>query len=197
MDSIPATGGSILTKVLGIGSKIAPFAGAAHAWLADPVQNNGFAGAAEFVWDRIQRNPLWHPANGVYHIANPLITTSMALGMPDRYPILPGIASAIMGYIMKAVGKSIDSGVIGTSVNQAGNIMLKYGTSAALNGVAAAWVYLAPFNDSGAGGPAQTSGSGYSRGETKGGPGAVNTYWQVRGGAHIRNATAPVDIYPS
>lgn len=197
MEGIPATGGSLLTTIMSVGSKLAPFAGAAHAWLGDPVAEVGFAGVPEYIWHRLENNPMWNPADGRYHIANPLTTTLMAMQMPDRFPIIPGAVSALTGFIMKKIGKAIDAGVIGQVIEGFGRIAQNYGVSAALNGVAAGWVYLAPYNDSPTGGTMQTRATGYSQGKHAGGAGATNAIWQVRGGAQIRNSTGAVDTFPT
>lgn len=193
MEPSPA---DIVGKFGSIIKKIAPFVGAAHAVLGDPVSDGrGLQGAPGFIMERLLENPLWHDNGSGLHIANPLTTTMLALGWPNKYPIIPGCVAWLTGWLLRYAGKAIDAGRLGTTISSIGGAMEGYGGAAALVSIPAAWIYLAKYNESS--GPDFTQGSGFSSGRTQSKPGSTTTYWQVRGGAHIRNATAAADVYPT
>jgi len=188
---------SIVTKVFSVANKLAPIAGVVHGMLGDPMADGrGIAGAPQFIIDRLAGE------KGLLtgHIGNPLITTQIALGFPDRYPIITGIVTGIGGWIGEKIGESVDAGAPGAVIKGFGKFMKNYGIAAAATSVVAGWLYLTPFNpgDGGtSGGAAYTKGTGYSAGTHRGGAGATNAVWQVRGGAQIRNSTGAVDVYPT
>jgi hypothetical protein len=195
MDSIQTP--SVVTKIFSVANKLAPIAGVVHGMLGDPMADGrGIAGAPQFIIDRLAGE------KGLLtgHIGNPLVTTQIALGFPDRYPIVTGIVSAIGGWIGEKIGDSVDAGAPGAVIKGFGKFMKNYGIAAAATSVVAGWLYLTPFNP-GASGTEGTGGftqaTGYSQGVHKGGAGATNAIWQVRGAAQIRNSTGPVDIYPT
>lgn len=195
MDSVQIP--SVVTKIFSVANKLAPIAGVVHGMLGDPMADGrGIAGAPQFIIDRLAGE------KGLFtgHIGNPLVTTQMALGMPDRYPIIPGICTAIGGWILKTVGNAVDAGAPGQVISGFGKFMMGYGVAAAASAPVAAWMYLTPFNPGASGTEGSggfTKGTGYSRGIHSGGAGATNAVWQVRGAAQIRNSTGPVDIYPT
>lgn len=181
--STPQAFGGIASKVLTIGKKIAPIAGAAQAWLADPMADGrGWNGAVPFAIGAIQ------DGIGKGKIANPLLTTKLALGMPDKYPITTGIAAAIAGIIGEEVGKAVDFGIISSF----GTMLKRYGISAALNSVVSAWIYLARWNPHGGSGASQGYTTGGSQTETTQGTRSTqpDTLWQSRGGAQFRQPPA-------
>jgi hypothetical protein len=193
MDSIQTP--TVVTKILSVANKLAPIAGVAHGFLAEPMADGrGFGGIAEYINNRVIMG-VDGPGLLQGHIANPLITTQMAIGAPDRYPIMHGIITGAIGWLGEKIGKSVDAGMPGELISGFGKFMKRYGFAATASSVVAAWIYLAPYNPTGATGTTQhTQGSGQSRGQSHG---ATNTYWQVRGGAQVRNSTGAVDVYPT
>jgi hypothetical protein len=190
---------STVTKILSIAGKLAPIAGAVHGFLGDPMgDGRGFAGAPQFIYDRVIQGQQG-PGLLQGHIGNPLITTKIALEMPDKYPIMAGVAAGIGGWIAEKVGASVDAGMPGQIIGGFGRFFKKYGFTAAASSIIAAWVYLSPYNDAGTSdgytaGRGTTASAMYSRGRNTG---STNTYYQVRAAANIRNSTGPVDVYPT
>lgn len=140
--------GSLGSKILTAVNSIAPVAGAASGWFSAPMAASGINGAPAFIIDRLSH----------WKIANPIVTTQIALGLPDSYPIIPGIISAITGMAIKEVGQAVDVGPI----TQMGNALSKFGASSALNALIAAWVWEAKNNPHAVeGGPSSGAGSAY------------------------------------
>jgi len=80
--------------------------------------------------------------------------------MPDKYPIIPGIISAAVGYGIKEVADAVTGVPQKQAIKNMGSALMGYGTSAAVSAVVAAWIWLARFNPKGSkgGGTATTSG---------------------------------------
>lgn len=164
----------LASKVLSITKKVAPFVGAAQAWLTDPVADGrGLEGAPAFIWDRLQRGLLKGK------IANPLITTANAIQYHgDKYPIMTGAAAYIGGMIGEEIGSAVGEG----KITSFGTILKKYGMSAAINAVISAWVYLAHTNPHGGATSSGTEQAGRS-------PSSYgDTVYRTRTKAQIRNA---------
>lgn len=135
--------GSIGTKVLSAVNSIAPVAGAAAGWLSAPL-SGGLDAAPAFIIDRLTH----------FKIANPVITTQIALNEGDsKYPIISGIISAITGMAVKEVGDAVDV----APISKMGGALSKYGGSAAINAIIAAWVWEAKNNPHGAGSSSGTT----------------------------------------
>ena len=138
--------GSLGTKVLSAANAIAPVAGAAKGWLGPAMaEGRGLEGAPTWMMERLKG----------WKIANPVITTEIALSHEEQYGIIGAIVSAATGMAVREVGDAVDIG----PVKQMGGALMKFGASAAMNGVIAAWVWEAVNNPHGVtGGP--TSGAG-------------------------------------
>ena len=141
--------GSLGSKVLSAANTLAPLLGAAAGWLTAPMADGrGFAGAPAFMIDRLKG----------WKIANPITTTEKALNFPEAYPIISGAIGALTGLGIKEVGETVGIGPI----KSMGSALLKFGSSAALNAIIAAWVWEAKFNPHGEeGGPATGAGNAY------------------------------------
>lgn len=195
MESI--TTPSPVTKILSVANKLAPIVGVIHGFLGDPMADGrGISGAPSFIYDVLTTK---EGSGGILtgHIPNPLITTQIALSMPNKYPIMSGAAAALIGWLAEKVGPAIDAGAPGQMITGFGRFFKNYGTAAAASSIMAAWLYLARFNPGG--GTQMTAATGYTGGvqHTTQGPGSTNTFWQVRAAANIRESTGPVDIYPT
>ncbi len=138
--------GSLGTRVMSAVNAIAPLAGTAAGWLSAPMANGGIEGIPAFMLDRM---------NG-FKIANPIITTQIALGKPAEYPIAAGLTSAVVGFGIKEVGQALGVSLI----ERAGSAFGKFGAAECLNSFVAAWIYEAKNNPHGAeGGPASGQGA--------------------------------------
>jgi hypothetical protein len=172
-----ATFTGLASKALNIANKIAPFAGAAHAWLGDPMADGrGLALAPQFISEVLQAGILKGK------IANPLITTQIALTMPDKYPIMSGALAYLGGMIVDEIGSAVGEG----KVSSMGSALKKYGSSAAINSIISAWFYLARLNPHGTG----ATGSGTDMGTSQP-AGYGDTVYRTRTKAHIRNSAGP------
>jgi hypothetical protein len=202
MESI--TTPSPVTKILSVANKLAPIAGVLHGFLGDPMgDGRGIAGVPTFIFQRLTNAQAPEgggcPSPGLLqgHIGNPLVTTKIALTMPDKYPIMSGAAAALVGWLAEKVGPAIDAGMPGQIITGFGRFFKNYGVAACGSAVMAGWLFLSPFNPTG--GTQHTAATGYTGGvqyRTQG-PGSTNTFWQVRAAANIRESTGPVDIYPT
>ena len=142
--------GGFASKALSAASAVAPILGTASAWLA-PAGTGDMSSKLNFYVDALKG----------FKIADPIKTTTIALGQPDRYPIGQGISLALLGWGIKEVGQAVDKDVI----SRMGSIALKGGSALAVNALVASYIFEARNNPSGAG----TSGTfGYA-------PGSKNT----------------------
>jgi hypothetical protein len=111
-------------------------------------EGRGLAGAPAWMITRLKG----------YKIANPIITTEIALAAEDQYHLIGSLVSAATGYGIKEVGQSVAV----PAAEKMGGALMKYGVSALVNGVIAAWVWEAVNNPHGKdGGPASGSGQAY------------------------------------
>ena len=149
--------GSLGSKILSAANSIAPIAGAATGWMSAPMaEGRGLAGAPAWMITRLKG----------YKIANPIITTEIALAAEDQYHLIGSIVSAATGMAVREVGQAI--GV--SAATRMGSALMKYGASAAINGVIAAWVWEAVNNPHGKdGGPTSGQGGAYVSAPARGG----------------------------
>ncbi len=148
--------GSLGTRILSAANAIAPVAGAASGWLQAPMTvGGGISGAPNFIIQRLKG----------FKIANPVITTEIALSHEDQYGIMGAVVSAITGMAIREVGQAVGVG----AVSSMGSALAKFGGSKAVNSVIAAWVYEAVNNPHGgvAGGPASGVGGAYVSAPTR------------------------------
>jgi len=134
-------------KALSAGQKLAPIFGIYNGWLSAPKQGGGdLSSQINWIVTRLKG----------FKIADPLITTQIALANPDAYPIASGAGLAVTGTIIKMVGEAIGVNM----VERLGNIAVTGGISTAANALVASYVYEAVNNPHGAG----ASGGSYSAG---------------------------------
>jgi hypothetical protein len=140
----------LASKSLSAASQVAPLLGALSGWGSAPRAEGGegIGNQIGFVVNAIKN----------FKIADPIKTTELALSKPESYPIGSGIGLAITGYIVKKIGDAV--GI--TEVERLGAIALKGGSSAAVNGLAASYIYEAQNNP-------------HPRGTAGYGAGSVNT----------------------
>ncbi|GAF76941.1 unnamed protein product [marine sediment metagenome] len=137
------------SKVLSAGNKIAPLLGAAGGWLSAPRAEGGdLAGQFKWIIGRLSK----------FKIADPVVTTTMALEKPDSYPIAQGVSLGIMGYGVKLLGDAL-GGSVGVSVKGMGRMAQNGGAALAINSLVASYVYLAQDN------PHPKGGAGYGPGD--------------------------------
>ena len=125
------------SKALSAAGKVAPFMAVYNAWIGSL---DGADYSAKF-------SSLVGNLKG-FKIANPIITTQIALGKPEKYPLGDSVGLAAIGYGIKMVG----DGVGNSTVERMGNIVLKYGAAAFTNLLVASYVYEAQNNPHGGGG---------------------------------------------
>lgn len=157
----------LTTKILSIVKKVAPIGGIARGWLSDPLSQGDLSQAMQFITDCIQQ----------FKFANPIKTTQIALSMPDKYPIVEGITGALGGWLVEEGGEAIQM----SEIKALGTIWKRYGLSALVNGIAAAYIYLARLNP---------HGQGYTEGQNRTGiepSGLGDVEYRTRASAHIRN----------
>jgi hypothetical protein len=141
--------GNFGSKILHAANVIAPIAGTLSGWLSCPTAGGrGLEGAPAFIMERLKG----------YKVANPIITTQIALANEDAYHLMADASAAITGLIIKEVG----DGVGISQAERAGAALMKFGTAALVNGVIAAWVLEAVNNPHGAGTVASSSGNQYA-----------------------------------
>ena len=90
-----------------------------------------------------------------FKIADPIKTTTIALGAPDRYPIANGIGLAATGYLIKMVGDGLGNDGAGSIVRRLGGIAYKGGASLAVNSLVASYIFEARNNPHGSAQPIQ------------------------------------------
>jgi len=148
---IPKSFGSIATKALAIGKKVSPLIGAYIGFMSDPMADGrGFAGAPQFIINALNAGILKGK------IANPLITAQIAVEQyPDKYPIIGGISTAVLGWALEEVGEAVSN----SSVKSVGTIAKRYGGTVAVTSVIAAWLWLAGQNPNGGSMPGATAGN--------------------------------------
>ena len=124
-------------KILTVANKLATPVAIVQAFLSDPIADGrGIEGSIPFMIERLSN----------YHVANPLKTTQLALQQgQQKYPIIPGATTAIIGLLMKVAGEGTNIGVL----QRAGDIAAKYGLTLTGASIASAWIWLAPFNPTG------------------------------------------------
>ena len=133
MEVTPAKVAGFGDKVLGVVDKFSPVLGTAAGWVTKPLAVGGGAeGAVDYVWDSISH----------FKIANPLITTKIALTEPDNYPIIHGAIMAIGGMVGEELGESFNS----STVTKGSRAVKKFGAAAFTNSLIAAYVYEAKNN---------------------------------------------------
>jgi hypothetical protein len=132
----------LASKALSAGNKIAPLLGAYTAWTA-PAGAGDLSSKMNFYVDALKG----------FKIANPITTTSIALGQPDRYPIAQGLGLYATGYGIELVGDAVDLSV----VKSLGKIAKKGGASAAVNSLVASYIFEARNNPHSGGGGNRTS----------------------------------------
>ena len=87
-----------------------------------------------------------------FKIADPIITTGIALSQPDRHPIANGIGLAATGYLINEIGSGLGGGS-GSIVKRMGSIAYKGGVSLAVNSLVASYIFEARNNPHGAAAP--------------------------------------------
>ena len=164
------------SKALGVASRLAVPMGVASGWLSAPTGGEGFGGLdqiPDFLVDRLSG----------WKIANPIITTQIALSQPALYPIMDGAKSALLGWGIQLVGDAIGMSFI----NRAGGALKKFGGAQASNALIAAWVYEAKNNPHGGG---ASAGATVSRG------GVVNRHGRTARGVDVDNPQGLAPMYP-
>lgn len=128
-------------KALSAANKIAPALTAYMAW-TQPAGTGDLASKMNFYVEALKG----------FKIANPVITTQIALSQPDRYPIATGIELAALGYLIDMVGEGLGGGA-GSILSRMGNIPKKGGLSLAVNSLVASYIFEARNNPHGAAQP--------------------------------------------
>ena len=132
---------SLASKVLSGVGKLAPMLGTYQGFMSRPAaEGGGWGNRIAFIMNAAKK----------FHIADPMITTQLALAQPENYPIASGLGLAVTGYIVKEVGEAVGIPVI----SSIGNIAKKGGSAAAVSGLAASYFYEAQNNPHGGGGGA-------------------------------------------
>jgi len=129
---------NIGSKALGVAGRLATPLGVVNGWMSAPTGGQGFGGldqVPDFLVDRLSG----------WKIANPIITTQIALGQPDSYPIMSGLQSALLGWGIELVGDAAGF----SAMKRAGSAFKRFGASSATNAMIAAWVYEAKNNPHG------------------------------------------------
>lgn len=123
-------------KALSAGKKLAPIFGVYNGWMSAPKQGGGnISGQINWIVERLKG----------FKIADPLITTQIALANPDAYPIASGAGLAVTGVIIEMVGEAIGIPM----VKSLGDIAKSGGISTAANALVASYVYEAVNNPHG------------------------------------------------
>src|SRR5512146_3112360 len=90
--------GSLGSKILSAANTVAPIAGAASGWLGPAMaEGRGLEGAPAWMMQRLKG----------YKIANPVITTEIALSHEEQYGLIGAIVSGATGLAVKEVGDAI------------------------------------------------------------------------------------------
>ena len=138
---------TLASKALSAGKKLAPVFGVYNGWLSAPRQGGGdLSSQINWIVTRLKG----------FKIADPLITTQIALANPEAYPIASGAGLAVTGTIIKMVGEAI--GV--SMVESLGDIAVSGGISTAANALVASYIYEAVNNPHGAGSAAGGTAAG-------------------------------------
>ena len=133
--------GGLSGKALSAANKLAPALGAWMAW-TQPAGTGDLASKMNFYVEALKG----------FKIANPVITTQIALGQPDRYPIATGIELAAIGYLIDMVGEGLGGGA-GSIISRMANVPKKGGLSLAVNSLVASYIFEARNNPHGAASP--------------------------------------------
>ena len=126
----------LASKALSAGNKVAGPLGAYVAWTA-PAGTGDISSKMNFYMDAIKG----------FKIANPVVTTQLALADSDRYPIAQGLGLYVTGSIIEMIGDSLGTGVI----KRMGGIAKKGGASTAINSLVASYIFEARNNPHSAG----------------------------------------------
>ena len=121
----------LASKALKAGNKVAGPLGAYVAWTA-PAGAGDISSKMTFYMDALKG----------FKIANPIITTQLALADPDRYPIAQGLGLYVTGTVIEMIGDSLDTSVI----KRMGGIAKKGGASTAINSLVASYIFEARNN---------------------------------------------------
>ena len=141
---------SLAGKALSAGQKLAPFFGMYQGWLSAP--EGDISGKINWIVERLKG----------FKIADPLITTQIALSKPEAYPIAKGAGLAVTGKILEMVGEAVGVG----AVERMGKIAVTGGASTAVNALVASYVYEAVNNPHGS--PGSVSSGGVVKYTTRG-----------------------------
>ena len=136
---LQATG--LASKAITAANKIAPAWGTWIAWTA-PAGEGDLASKMGFYVEALKG----------FKIADPIKTTTIALGQPDRYPIAGGISLAATGYLIDLVGEGVKGG-IGDTISRMGKIAIKGGAALFVNSLVASYIFEARNNPHGAASP--------------------------------------------
>jgi hypothetical protein len=170
--------GNFGSKVLHAANVVAPIFGSLSGWLSAPTGGGrGLDGAPAWIIDRLKG----------WKIANPLITTGIAITNEAEYHLIADVVAGVTGLIIREVG----DGVGISAAASAGSALLKFGSAAAINGAIAAWVYEAKNNPHGAeGGPSSGAGNAYVGG------GMLTGSTSLYGGSTTINVDNPQGLAP-
>ena len=138
---VQATG--LASKALSAANKVAPALGMWMAWTA-PAGTGDLSSKMNFYVEALKG----------FKIADPIITTGLALSQPDRYPIANGIGLAATGYLINQIGDGLGGGS-GSIVKRLGGIAYKGGVSIAVNSLVASYIFEARNNPHGSANPVQ------------------------------------------
>lgn len=138
------------SKILHAANVIAPILGAVSGFAGPPMAGGrGVDGAPAWIMERLKG----------FKIANPVITTEIALGQEDTYHLIADATAAVTGLIIKEVGNAVGS----STAERMGSALMKFGGTALTTGVVGAWVYEAVNNPHGLdGGPVSGQGLAYT-----------------------------------
>jgi len=142
MPMIEAEG--LASKALSAAGKVSPFLAVYNAWIG-PLEGADYSSKFSSLVTNLKG----------FKIANPIITTEIALSQPAKYPLGDSIGLAAIGYGIKMVGE----GVGNDTASRMGNIVMKYGATAFTNLLVSSYVYEARNNPHGAGGASSVPGT--------------------------------------
>jgi hypothetical protein len=143
---------TLASKALSAGNKLAPIFGVYQGWMSAP--QGDVSGKINWIVERLKG----------FKIADPLITTQIALSMPESYPIAKGAGLFVTGQIIKMVGEAV--GI--NPVERMGSIASKAGMSTAVNALVASYIYEAVNNPHGAGAGGSVAAANYNGGDRMG-----------------------------
>jgi hypothetical protein len=121
----------LASKALTAAGKVGPFLAVYNAWIG-PLNGTSMSEKFSSLVQNLKN----------FKIANPIITTELALANPDKYPIGEAVGLAGIGYGIKLVG----DGVGNSTVERMGGIVMKYGAAAFTNLLVSSYVYEAQNN---------------------------------------------------